>query len=142
MRILITTATGREVAAGGKFADEAAARAWAEAEVTRYAATVGDVVDEVPPGALQLSAALTVRQARADQRDHAATQPPPPLDGPDRLLDLDEVAERYGMTPDSARRSGERGTLPEPDEGSGRTSRWRLSTLALWDHEAPLRRSR
>lgn len=141
-RILITTAAGRLIAAGGQFATEDAARAWAVDMHQQYKVTIGPVVTGVPDGAERARARTAQDLARADLREHLAAEPPPVPTDDDPLLDIKEVAARYGIKVESIEQGVLRGVRPPPETGRGRSGRWRRSALDRWDHEAALRRRR
>lgn len=139
-RIVVTTATRRQVAAGGRFATAEEAEEWAEG-MRRYDAVPGEVVDGVPSDTEAASKYDAAALIRADHRDAVASQPLA-VDEPDELLDIDQVAAHWGISRESVEQGVARGFKPEPDAGSGRTGKWRRITVAQWDREAAARRSR
>ncbi|MCK9898128.1 hypothetical protein [Frankia sp. AgB32] len=142
LRIIITTATGRQIAAGGGFADDEAARTWARGLAGRYGITVGEVVTAVPQGAEQARARTAEDIAREDQRTALAAAPHPHGEG-DQWLTLTEVAARYRVKTTTVEQQVSRGVRPGPEDGEGmRGGLWRSSTLDRWDRERAERSAR
>lgn len=144
LRIIITTATSRRIAAGGGFTDAEAAQTWACGLAERYGVTVGEVVTAVPQGLEQARARTAEDIAREDQREALAAAPPPAAGGADEeWLSLEQVAARYGVKRQTVAQQVARKVWPGPETGRGVTGGWwRRSTLDRWDREKAERRTR
>lgn len=141
MRPIIQTATGRRIAAG-RFDTAAQARVWAATLApyrTTLTATLGADAD-LPAGVEAMRRGEAASAARADGR--AAPPDPLPAGADDPWLTLTDVAEQMGIKPASLEQTLTRGRGPQPDEGSGRGARWKLSTVRAWQAEKVQRRYR
>lgn len=140
-RVIITTATGQQIAAGGRFPTEEDANDWA-AGLSRYDVRVGEVVRGIPDGFVGVRARTALDMARADYRESLNTVTLAPPSGDEDLLTIEDVAGRYGVKVETVETGVLRGTKPAPDFREGRFGLWRPSTLDAWDRGAAERRRR